>query len=102
MEGEAPRMSEKTARYRSKGRIFADILHAVEEAGKARVTHILYKSNLSHDRLTKYLQMLEESKLLTKGQEGDVTFYEITEQGRRFLSEFRRVEEFASAFGLEI
>jgi predicted transcriptional regulator len=95
-------MSEKTARYRSKGRIFADILRAVDGAGQARVTHILYKSNLSHDRLSKYLEMLEEGKLLEKKQEGEVTYYEITEQGRRFLTEFRRVEEFASAFGLEI
>jgi predicted transcriptional regulator len=101
VEGEIA-VSEKTARYRSKGRIFADILRAVDDAGKARVTHILYKSNLSHDRLSKYLDMLEEGNLVKRAQDGDVTYYEITEQGRRFLVEFRRVEEFANAFGLEI
>lgn len=88
-------------RYRSKGRILADILRAVEEDGQAKVTHILYRANLSHDRLTKYLAQLEGSELLVR-QEGDRTTYRITEKGQRFLTEFRRMEEFVDAFGLEI
>jgi predicted transcriptional regulator len=31
-------------KYRSKGRIFADILRAVQADGPAKVTHILYKA----------------------------------------------------------
>ena len=53
-------------KYRSKGRIFADILQAVQESGAAKVTHILYKANLSHDRLTKYLAQLEDSGLMVR------------------------------------
>lgn len=89
-------------RYRSKGRIFADILRAVQESGTAKVTHILYKANLSHDRLTKYLAQLEDSGLIVRQQEGDRTSYAITEKGVRFVAEFRRMEEFADAFGLDI
>ena len=90
------------ARYRSKGRIFADILKAVQEEDKAITTHILYRSNLFHDRLTKYLQTLEESGLLIRSEEKDKTFYEITEKGKHFLSEFQRMEAFVSGFGLDI
>lgn len=93
---------QEKAKYRSKGRIFADILRAVQEEGKARTTHILYRSNLSHDRMSKYLQNLEESGLLIRTEENDKVVYEITEKGRRFLVEFRRMEAFADAFGLEI
>ena len=57
-------------KYRSKGRIFADILRAVQDDEKAITTHILYKSNLSHDRLIKYLQNLEEGGLLKVRREG--------------------------------
>jgi predicted transcriptional regulator len=89
-------------RYRSKGRIFADILRAVKEDGRAKPTHILYKANLSHDRLTKYLGMLEESQLVTRNLDGDRVDYSITEKGEQFLVEFRRMEQFADAFGLEI
>jgi predicted transcriptional regulator len=89
-------------KYRSKGRIFADILRAVQEDGKAITTHILYKSNLSHDRLTKYLQNLEDGGLLKRSEERDKTYYEITDKGKHFLSEFQRMEAFVSGFGLDI
>ena len=89
-------------KYRSKGRIFADILRAVQDEGKARTTHILYKSNLSHDRLSKYLVNLEESGLLIRTDEGDKVVYEITDKGQRFVVEFKRMEAFADAFGLDI
>jgi predicted transcriptional regulator len=89
-------------KYRSKGRIFADILRAVAEDGPVKVTHVLYKANLSHDRLTKYLQQLEESGLICKEQDGDRATYLITDKGTRFIAEFRKMEEFADAFGLDI
>lgn len=89
-------------KYRSKGRIFADILRAVQVDGPAKVTHILYKANLSHDRLTKYLVQLEETGLILKEQDGDRSSYSITEKGTKFLMEFRKMEEFADAFGLDI
>ena len=92
---------EKT-RYRSKGRIFADILKAVQEEERAITTHILYRSNLSHDRLTKYLQNLEEGGLLKRSEDRDKTVYEITEKGKHFLSEFQRMEAFVNGFGLDI
>ena len=89
-------------KYRSKGRIFADILRAVQADGPAKVTHVLYKANLSHDRLTKYLVQLEETGLILKEQDGDRSAYSITEKGTKFLMEFRKMEEFADAFGLDI
>ena len=89
-------------KYRSKGRLLAAILRAVKDDGKAKPTHILYKANLSHDRLTKYLTQLEDSGLLEKSVEEDKVCYAITPNGERFLIEFRRMEEFVDAFGLEI
>ncbi len=89
-------------KYRSKGRIFADILRAVAEDGPSKITHILYRSNLSHDRLTKYLQQLEESELITREQDGERALFSITDKGRKFITEFRKMEEFAEAFGLDI
>lgn len=89
-------------KYRSKGRIFADILRAVQADGPAKVTHVLYKANLSHDRLIRYLVQLEETGLILKEQDGDRSTYSITDKGKKFLMEFRKMEEFADAFGLDI
>ena len=45
-------------RYRSRVRIYFEILSVIQEEGKAPPTHILYKANLSHKRLQKYLEEL--------------------------------------------
>lgn len=88
--------------YRSKARIFADILRAIAADRETKPTHILYKANLSYDRLTKYLGMLEANGLISKNSEGEKTSYSITDKGRYFLQEFRKVEDFTTAFGLRL
>ncbi len=95
-------MTEPSQRYRSKGRIFADILRAVQRDGQAKVTHILYEANLSHERLVKYLGQLESSSLIERHNDGDRLTYSITKQGETFLTEFRKMEQFAEAFGLDL
>ncbi len=84
--------------YRSKPKIYADILESVAEQGYARPTKIMTDANLSYDRLKKHLETLVKKGLLK--HEGDT--YHITESGLEFLTEFKRFEKFASAFGLRI
>ena len=95
-------MSEPGQRYRSKGRIFADILRAIQESGQAKVTHVLYKANLSHDRLSKYLTQLEQCSLIQRNDDGERQTYSITKQGEAFRWSSGGWKEFASAFGLDI
>ena len=96
-------MMEKTPKYRSQLRIYADILRVVErERGNARPTHILYGANLSHDRLVKYLTQLRERGLIEETGVADRTAYSLTDKGIEFLKEFRKVSEFAEAFGFVI
>ncbi len=90
------------ARYRSKIRIMVDILRVVQKEGETRVTKILYGANLSHDRLNKYLGELMSRGLVTSFDQEGLTFYSLTDKGKRFLFEFRKFERFAEAFGLEI
>jgi len=89
-------------RFRSRGQSDHHHSASYNSDGTARITHVLYKANLSHDRLTKYLSQLDESGLLESVKEGDRILYRITERGSKFLMEFRRMEEFAEAFGLDI
>jgi predicted transcriptional regulator len=97
-------MSKKRA-YRSKMRILADMMRAIQGEGDegAGPTKILYAANLSHDRLTQYLDELLEKELISVlGPEGANKAYILTEKGREFLKEFIRVERFSEAFGIEI
>lgn len=97
-------MSRKRA-YRSKMRILADMMRAIQSEGEegAGPTKILYAANLSHDRLTQYLDELVEKELITeKNPENDSRVYFLTEKGREFLIEFVRIERFSEAFGIEV
>lgn len=89
-------------KQRSALRINLDILNAVQEMGDAKPTHILYKANLSHDRLVRYLDELAAKGLIEVRQEGENRTYKMTSKGIGFLLEMRRAESFVQGFGLAI
>jgi len=86
-------------------RILADMMRAIQKEAEegAGPTKILYAANLSHDRLTQYLDELLEKELVTEtGPDNNNRIYFLTEKGREFLREFIRIERFSEAFGIEI
>lgn len=87
---------------RSKSEIYLDILNSVQKNGKMKKTHIMYTANLTHKRLEKYLGMLLMNNFLEKANEKDHTYYILTKQGYKFLSDFRKLKKFSEAFGLSI
>ena len=89
-------------KQRSVLRINLDILNAVRDEGDAKPTHILYKANLSHERLVKYLDELTSKGLIDVTQEGENRTYKLTTKGVSFLIEMRRAESFVQGFGLAI
>ena len=89
-------------KQRSPLRINLDILNAIQEMGDAKPTHILYKANLSHDRLVRYLDELAAKGLIEVRAEGENRTYKVTSKGVGFLIEMRRAESFVQGFGLAI
>jgi predicted transcriptional regulator len=87
--------------YRSRVRIYYDILNAVLNQGHARISAIMRDANLPYDRLQRYLEELAEKGLLARHQDDPSLFY-VTEKGLRFVEEFQRFMRLARAFGLEI
>jgi predicted transcriptional regulator len=86
-------------------RILADMMRAIQSEGEEGLgpTKILYAANLSHDRLTQYLEELLEKELIKEANpESENRVYLLTEKGREFLREFVRIERFSEAFGIEI
>ena len=86
---------------RTKIDIIYDMLRAIEEkGGKIIPTHLLYKSNLSHQRMKLYLDELKQRQMITEAHHKDKLFYELTDEGRKFIQNFKRMKEFTEAFGL--
>lgn len=97
-------ISEKQpAKYRSQMRIYVDIMRVIQKEGNnAKPTRILYGANLSHDRLTKYLDELKSLGIIEELADEEERHYRLSQKGIEFLNEFRRMENFAAAFGFAI
>ena len=57
----------------------------------ARITRILYQSNLSHPQLRNYLDLLLKSGLVTAKTIGQKTLYDITDKGEEFIHTYERM-----------
>ena len=86
---------------RTKIDIVYDMLKAIQDKGGTIIpTHLLYKSNLSHQRMKLYLEELKGKKLLVEAHEKDKLVYKLTDEGLQFIKNFKQLKEFAEAFGL--
>ena|SRR3989338_6950485 len=86
---------------RSKIRILVDIIRLIERrGGLVKPTHILYGANLSHKRLNRYLTWLETKEFIEKVSKGNHIYYRVTDKGRKFVVEFKKIEQFSEAFGV--
>lgn len=88
------------AERRSKFEIVYDILALIRREGKIKPTHVLYKGNLSYDRLKKYMNELKEKGLIDEIIEKKKKFYIITEKGIKIVEEAKKIQEVKDAFGL--
>ena len=86
---------------RDRLQIINDILFSIQErGGKIRPTKLLYKSNLAHNKMKAYLEELAEKKLIEEGEDKGKKFYCLTEEGVRFINEYRKIRDFVGSFGL--
>jgi predicted transcriptional regulator len=90
-------MSEK----RDRMQIIHDILLAIQKkGGRIKPTHLLYKSNLSYQRMNLYLEELITNGLVAKDFDDESKFFKLTDKGYMFLAEYQRMNEFTKSFGL--
>ena len=78
---------------RTRVEILASIL-TVASYGALK-THIMYKANLSHRQLEKYLAFLEERDMITRVLDGSGgSTYRITDKGFGFLRDYSHVTDY--------
>jgi len=90
--------------YRTSMQILGDLLTATEQSGQEgiKTTHLLSKANLSHSRLTKFIENLTGNGLINKIEfDGRHTFV-ITSKGRQYLESYEQFSNLAGSFGLEL
>lgn len=84
--------------------IVADLLTATEQSGQQgiKTTSLLTKANLSHSRLSKFLENLTGSGLINKIEYDNKNTFVITEKGRQYLESYAKFAGIAESFGLEL
>lgn len=81
-----------------------DILDTVAYSGVegVTITPLIRKSNLSYNRISKFISKLTQSNLINKIESnGKITFV-LTENGRIYLDEYKKFSNLAENFGLEL
>lgn len=86
---------------RDRLQIINDILVSVRDKnGKIRPTHLLYKSNLAHNKMKLYVSELIEKELIKDGIDDGKKYYFLTEKGIKFIEEYKKINHFVESFGL--
>jgi predicted transcriptional regulator len=87
-------------RKRSRIDIIGDMLSVIQHSGgKIKPTHLMYKSNLSHQQMTSYLEELIAKEAVAKLKKNDNYYLTMTEKGHELLAKVKEMREFEQAFG---
>lgn len=90
--------------YRTSMQIVADLLTVTQESGQKgiKTTSLLTKANLSHSRLSKFMDNLTGAGLINRiDYDGKNTFV-ITPKGRQYLESYAKFSSIAESFGLDL
>ena len=84
--------------------IVADLLTATEQSGQEgiKTTSLLTKANLSHSRLSKFLENLTGANIINKIEFDGKNTFVITAKGRQYLESYVKFSNIAESFGLEL
>ncbi len=90
--------------YRTSMQIVGDLLMATEQSGQQgiKTTALISKANLSHSRLSKFLENLTGSGLINKIEYDGKNTFVITPKGRQYLETYQKFSDVAQSFGLEL
>ena len=85
---------------RTKLEIIKDLLDVLQKNKRVKITHLIYKGNLSNNSIKPYLEELLKNSLVEEFFEDEQRFFRITSRGNEFLMEFNKIKIFSESFGL--
>ena len=86
---------------RTKMDIMNDMLMAIQKkGGKIKPTHMMYKANLSHKLLSKYITEFLEKDLVNEIEVKGQKYYTLTDKGVSFINHYRQMKEFKELFDI--
>ena len=79
-----------------------DMLEFIRDKnGKAKLTHIMYKANLSNEMLNEYMsELLKKEFIVEKIDKDNRRTYILTEKGYKFLLDYKQMKGFLASYDL--
>lgn len=85
---------------RNKLEVTRDILEILQRNRQVKITHLIYKANLSNNSIKPYIEYFLKNNLIEEVLDKGKRFYKITLKGNEFLLEFNKIKIFSESFGL--
>jgi len=85
---------------RNRLEVTRDILEILQKNRQVKITHLIYKANLSNNSIKPYMEYLLKNKFMEEVIDKDKRFFKITNKGNEFLIEFSKIKIFSESFGL--
>jgi len=86
---------------RDKIEIISDILTSIQEKNnKIKITHILYKANLSYNKLKEYLDELLNKNLIEEYYDKKHKYFRLTKKGNEYLEKIKQMTKFIETFDI--
>lgn len=80
--------------------IVFDLLSSIQKkGGTIKPTHLLYKSNLSYQRMLTYVDELKNKGLIEEEKLPKGKQYLLTDEGYEFLANYSKMVKFVNSFG---
>ncbi|MBI3027359.1 hypothetical protein HYY70_04545 [Candidatus Woesearchaeota archaeon] len=89
------------SKKRDRLQIIHDILNAIKEKnGRIKPTNVLYKSNLSNQMFTEYINNLIIKGFIVESTSKSGKTYSLTQKGFDYLNKYQMIVDFTTSFGL--
>ena len=85
---------------RTRLEVLKDLLEVLQKNKQVKITHLIYKANLSNNSIKPYLEYLLKNNLIEQIIIDEKRMFKITLKGNEFLQEFNKIKVFSESYGL--
>ena len=85
---------------RTRLEVLKDLLEVLQKNKQVKITHLIYKANLSNNSIKPYLEYLLKNNMLEQIIVDEKRMFKITLKGNEFLQEFNKIKIFSDSYGL--